>query len=43
MSTTGETKWVIEDHLSSIAIEQKRIEDEIERIEQKEVHSRINA
>jgi hypothetical protein len=29
----GETKWVIEDHLFSIAIEQKRIEDEIERIE----------
>ena len=35
----GETKWVIEDHLSSIAIEQKRIEDEIERIEQKEIHT----
>ena len=35
----GETKWVIEDHLSSIAIEQKRIEDEIEKIEQQEIHT----
>ena len=35
----GETKWVIEDHLSRIAIEQKRIEDEIEKIEQQEIHT----
>lgn len=35
----GETKWVIEDHLSRIAIEQKQIEDEIEKIEQQEVHT----
>ena len=35
----GETKWVIEDHLSRIAIEQKQIEDEIEKIEQQEIHT----
>ena len=35
----GETKWVIEDHLSRVAIEQKRIEDEIEKIEQQEIHT----
>ena len=36
----GESKWVIEDHLSSIAIEQKRIKDEIEKIEQQEFHTK---
>jgi len=35
----GETKWVIEDHLSRVAIEQKQIEDEIEKIEQQEIHT----
>ena len=36
---TGETKWILDDHLSNIGIELKQIEDEIHKIEEKEVHT----
>ena len=36
---TGETKWILDDHLSNIGIELKQIEDEIHKIEEKEVYT----